>query len=73
MMSSVPYLKNYVGVDCEVQRLDFKHGNQLKPEYAELNPNNEMPTCADEGFVLRESNATLSYVAGKHPEKALAF
>jgi glutathione S-transferase len=61
------------GVDCEVLRLDFKRGNQLKPEHFKLNPNNKMPTLEDEGFVLWESNAILFYVAGKHPEKALAF
>ena len=61
------------GVDCEVLRLDFKRGNQLKPEQVKLNPNNKMPTLEDEGFVLWESNAILFYVAGKHPEKALAF
>ncbi len=54
-------------------RLDFKRGNQLKPEHVKLNPNNKMPTLEDEGFVLWESNAILFYVAGKHPEKALAF
>jgi glutathione S-transferase len=68
---SVLSLKNYLGIDCEVQRLDFKQGDQLQSEYAKLNPNKKMPTLEDEGFVLWESNAILFYIAGKHPEKRL--
>jgi glutathione S-transferase len=68
---SVISLKNYLGIDCEVQRLDFKQGDQLQPEYAKLNPNKKMPTLEDEGFVLWESNAILFYIAAKHPDKGL--
>jgi hypothetical protein len=65
-----PSLKNYLGIDCEVKRLDFKRGDQLEPEYAKLNPNKKMPTLGDDGFVLGESNAILFYMAGKHPGTA---
>jgi glutathione S-transferase len=65
---SVLSLKNYLGIDCEVQRLDFKRGDQLKPEYVKLNPNKKMPTLEDGGFVLWESNAILFYMAATHPE-----
>jgi len=64
-------LKNYLGIDCEVQRLDFTRGDQLKPAYAKLNPNKKMPTLEDDGFVLWESNAILFYLASKRPEKGL--
>jgi glutathione S-transferase len=68
---SVLSLKNYLGIDCEVQRLDFKRNDQLKPDYVKLNPNKKMPTLEDRGFVLWESNAILFYMAGKHPDKGL--
>ena len=69
--NSVLSLKNYLGIDCEVQRLDFTRGDQLKPAYAALNPNKKMPTLEDDGFVLWESNAILFYLASKRPEKEL--
>jgi glutathione S-transferase len=69
--NSVLSLKNYLGLDCEIERLRFKRGEQLKPEYARLNPNKKMPTLEDDGFVLWESNAILFYIAGKYPDKGL--
>jgi len=69
--NSVLSVKNYLGIDCEVQRLDFTRGDQLKPAYAALNPNKKMPTLEDDGFVLWESNAILFYLACKRPEKGL--
>jgi len=47
--NSVLSLKNYLGIDCEVHRLDFTRGDQLKPAYAKLNPNKKMPTLEDDG------------------------
>ena len=67
--NSVLSLKNYLGIDCEVQRLDFTRGDRLNPAYAVLNPNKKMPTLEDDGFVLWESNAILFYLASKRPEK----
>jgi hypothetical protein len=64
-------LKNHLALDCEVQLLDFRRGDQLTPQYLALNPNKKMPTLEDHGFVLRESNAILFYMAAKHPEKGL--
>jgi len=69
--NSVLSLKNYLGIDCEVQRLDFTRGDQLKPAYAALNPNKKMSTLEDDWFVLWESNAILFYLASKRPEKEL--
>ena len=42
--NSVLSLKNYLGIDCEVQRLDFTRGDQLRPAYAKLNSNKKMPS-----------------------------
>ncbi len=68
---SVLSVKNYLGIDCEIEKLDFTRGDQRSADYAELNPNMKMPTLEDDGFVLWESNATLFYFAVCASEKGL--
>jgi glutathione S-transferase len=64
-------LKNHLALDCEVQRIDLRRGDQLTSEYLALNPNKKMPTLEDDGFVLWESNAILFYMATKRPDRGL--
>jgi glutathione S-transferase len=68
---SVLSLKNYLGINCDIERLDFTRGDQRSADYAKLNPNMKMPTLEDNGFVLWESNAILFYLAAMYPEKGL--
>jgi glutathione S-transferase len=60
-------LKNYLGLDCELQPIDLGRGDQLARQYIALNPNKKMPTLEESGFVLWESNAILFYMAVKRP------
>jgi len=64
-------LKNYLGLDCELQPIDLGRGDQLTRQYIALNPNKKMPTLEDNGFVLWESNAILFYMAAKRPDMGL--
>ena len=64
-------LKNYLGLDCELQPIDLGRGDQLTRQYVALNPNKKMPTLEDSGFVLWESNAILFYMAAKHSDRGL--
>src|SRR6516164_4884755 len=64
-------LKAHLALDCEVQLVDFRRGEQLTPQYLALNPNRKMPTLEDDGFVLWESNAILFYMAAKQPQSGL--
>ena len=64
-------LKVHLALDCEVQLVDFRRGEQLTPQYLSLNPNRKMPTLEDDGFVLWESNAILFYMAAKQPQSGL--
>lgn len=64
-------LKAHLALDCEVQVIDFRRGEQLTPQYLALNPNRKMPTLEDDGFVLWESNAILFYMAAKQPQSGL--
>lgn len=42
-------------------------GEQHKPEYAELNPQEQVPTLVDGDFVLTQSMAIMEYLEEKHP------
>lgn len=64
-------LKAHLALDCEIQLVDFRRGEQRTAEYAALNPNRKMPTLEDNGFVLWESNAILFYMAAKRPQSGL--
>ena len=64
-------LKNYLGLECEIQAIDLGRGDQLTSEYVALNPNRKMPTLEDDGFTLWESNAILFYMAAKHSHSGL--
>jgi maleylpyruvate isomerase len=46
-------------------------GEQLKPEYRELNPDGIVPTLVDGDDVLTQSIAIIEYVEETHPEPAL--
>ncbi|SAL14996.1 maleylacetoacetate isomerase [Caballeronia sordidicola] len=46
-------------------------GEQLKPEYRELNPDGIVPTLVDGADVLTQSIAIIEYLEEAHPEPAL--
>jgi maleylpyruvate isomerase len=46
-------------------------GEQLKPEYRELNPDGIVPTLVDGDDVLTQSVAIIEYLEETHPEPAL--
>ena len=64
-------LADHLGFDCQLQVLDLRKGDQLRPEFVALNPNKKMPVLEDDGFVLWESNAILQYLASKRPDSGL--
>jgi glutathione S-transferase len=64
-------LKNYLGLDCELCYIDFMKGDNHRPEYAALNPNERMPVLEHDGYVLWESNAILRYMVSLKPDSGL--
>ncbi len=42
-----------------------------KPAFLKLNPNHQVPTIEDDGWVLTQNAAVLNYVADRHPESKL--
>jgi GSH-dependent disulfide-bond oxidoreductase len=60
-----------IGTPYEVHPIDIGRGDQLKPEYLAINPNNKIPAIIDSDgpggkpFTLFESGAILMYLAEK--------
>lgn len=50
----------------------FKGEHRSDPRLAALNPNRKLPVLEDGDFTLWESNAILTYLAGRRPELGLA-
>uniref|UniRef100_A0A1B6EAU5 GST N-terminal domain-containing protein n=1 Tax=Clastoptera arizonana TaxID=38151 RepID=A0A1B6EAU5_9HEMI len=46
--------------------VDFASGEHLKQDYAKKNPQKEIPTLDDDGFLLSESVAILQYLADRY-------
>ena len=56
---------NESGIDLQYEMVDLFTGAQYKPEYAAINPNNQVPVLEDGDFRLTESSAILKYLADK--------
>jgi glutathione S-transferase len=57
----------HLGLDFELCPVDLVNGDQLRPEFTRLNPNQKMRVLEDDGFVIWESNAIAQYLAAKKP------
>ena len=55
------------------QREDFGRGYSPTntPEFLQLNPVGQVPTVIEDGFVMRESNSIVRYLAARHGAKNL--
>lgn len=53
------------GIDVDLEVVDLMTGAHYQQPYADLNPNNRVPTLVDDDFVLTESSAILKYLADK--------
>ena len=60
------------GAKFETQRINLREGEQNKPEFLKINPKHKVPTLVlDDGTVLTENPAIISYVADTHPQANL--
>ena len=68
---NVSIMLEEVGLPYEVHPINIGQGDQLKPEYLAINPNNKIPAVIDSDgpdgkpFKLFESGAILMYLAEK--------
>jgi glutathione S-transferase len=63
------YLRE-LGIPYEFMMVELPKGEHLQPAYMALHPFGKVPTIDDEGFVLWESGAILSYLANKYGQVA---
>ncbi|EAT47841.1 AAEL001090-PA [Aedes aegypti] len=63
---AVMLLAKMIGVDLEYKTLNVMEGEQLRPEFVELNPQHTIPTLDDHGLVLWESRVILSYLVSAY-------
>jgi glutathione S-transferase len=52
-------------IACDMQVVDLFSGEHMKPAYAAINPNKQVPVLEDGDFRLTESSAILKYLADK--------
>lgn len=65
----VRLLANFLAVEHELHPIDFFPGWEHKSDwFREINPLGHIPVIDDEGFVLRDSNAILIYLATKYDQ-----
>ncbi len=66
-------------IPYEFVLVELKDGDNFKPEYVAINPFSKVPSIDDNGFILWESGAILTYLASKYdptvntPEKIAAI
>lgn len=61
----------HLGIEVDIEYMDFFSGDLRKPAYVKLNPNAMVPTLQDGDFVLWESNAIMQYLADRTPGNTL--
>ncbi|MGH7768344.1 MAG: glutathione S-transferase family protein [Candidatus Binatia bacterium] len=59
----VRLLLSHLQLPCEIVEVDILNGKSRTPEFLKINPNGRTPVLDDDGFILAESNAILSYLA----------
>ncbi|WP_321393059.1 glutathione S-transferase family protein [Emcibacter sp.] len=57
---------NLLGLDYEAVPVDLLSGEHLQEAYLKRNPFGKVPVLEDDGYLVRESNAILVYLALKH-------
>ena len=60
-----------LGLNVDIEYLDFFEGDLSSPGFLALNPNGRVPTLCDGDFILWESNAIMQYLADKVPGNSL--
>ncbi|XP_068965821.1 glutathione S-transferase 1 isoform X1 [Bombus flavifrons] len=55
-----------LNIQYELIEVDFGKGDHMTNEYAQLNPQKEIPVLVDDDLIMGESNAILQYLGDKY-------
>lgn len=55
-----------VGVELNLIRVELQKGEHLTDEFIAINPQHNVPTIVDNGFVLNESRAIMGYLVDRY-------
>ncbi|KAI7815115.1 glutathione S-transferase [Rhyzopertha dominica] len=55
-----------LGIELELQKIDFINGEHKTPEYTKMNPQHTIPLLDDDGYFLADSHAINAYLVGKY-------
>lgn len=64
--NSVLFLNKTLGLKFNKKLLNFSEEEYKSPEFLKVNPQHTVPTIVDDGFVVTESRAILSYLVEKY-------
>jgi glutathione S-transferase len=57
----------FLGLEHQTRHVDFHPGHEHKSDwFLELNPMGQLPVIEDDGLVLRDANAILTYLASRY-------
>jgi glutathione S-transferase len=62
----VVLVAKHLNVELNMIEVNIRENEHLKPEFVKLNPCHTIPTIVDNGFVLWESRAIITYLAEKY-------
>ncbi|MBL4801899.1 MAG: glutathione S-transferase [Emcibacter sp.] len=66
----VELMLNLLGVEFEYVNVDLAKGAQKTPEFLAMNPFGTVPVIEDDGVIITDSNAILTYLAKKYGSSA---
>ncbi|KAF7994332.1 hypothetical protein HCN44_003804 [Aphidius gifuensis] len=62
-----------LNLDYQLINVDYGKGQHMTDEYAQLNPQKEIPTFIDDDLVIGESNAILQYLGDKYDVNGILY